>query len=54
MLALNMLSSLNKDIIIIIIIIITCNYVVSVRVPLPLGAWNRLRYLIVAHTGPSI
>ena len=23
-------------------------------VPLPLGAWNRLRYFIVALTGPSI
>ena len=33
----------------------TCNYVVSVRrMTLPLGAWDRLRYFIVALHGPSI
>ena len=36
----------------------TCNYVVSVRGvvwgPLPLGAWDRPRYFIVALLGPSI
>ena len=39
------------------LLLFTCNYVVYVRVcvclwgvwvPLPLGAWDRLRYLIVA------
>ena len=34
----------------------TCNYVVSVleRFPLPVGAWDGLRYFIVAPPEPSI
>ena len=32
----------------------TCNYVVSERFPLPLGAWDGLRYFIVALPEPSI
>ena len=33
----------------------TCNCVVSVRgIPLPQGAWDGLRYFIVALPGPSI
>ena len=33
----------------------TCNYVVSVeRFSLPLGAWDGLRYFIMALTGPFI
>ena len=37
------------------LLLFTCNYVVSVwRVILPLGAWDGLRYFIVAHPEPSI
>ena len=37
------------------LISITRIFVVSIRgVPLPLGAWERLLYLIVALTGPFI
>ena len=34
----------------------TCNCVISVRkgFPLPLGAWDGLRYFIVVLPGPSI
>ena len=36
--------------------IFTCNYVVSILewFPLPLGAWDRLHYFIVALPGPPI
>ena len=38
------------------LLLFTCNYVVSVleRFPLPQGAWDGLRYLIVARPEPSI
>ena len=39
------------------LLLFTCNYVVSVRperFPLPLGAWDGLRYFIVALPEPSI
>ena len=38
------------------LLLFTCNYVASVfeRFPLPLGAWDGLRYFIVALPGPSI
>ena len=40
------------------LLLFTCNYVVSVslleRFPLPLGAWEGLRYFIVAPPEPSI
>ena len=38
------------------LMLFTCNYVVSVfeRFPPPLGAWDGLRYLIVALPEPSI
>ena len=38
------------------LLLFTCNYVVSVleRFPLPLGAWDVLRYFIVALPEPSI
>ena len=38
------------------LLLFTCNYVVSVfeRIPLPLGAWDWLRYFIVALPVPSI
>ena len=37
------------------LLLFTCNYVVSVwmRFPLPLGAWDGLRYFIVALPEPS-
>ena len=37
------------------LLLFTCNYVVSVwmeRFPLPLGAWDRLHYFIVALSEP--
>ena len=37
------------------LLLFTCNYVVSVRRGfVPLGAWDGLRYIIVALPGPSI
>ena len=38
------------------LLLFTCNYVVFIleRFPLPLGAWDGLRYFIVALTEPSI
>ena len=37
------------------LLLFTCNYVVSVeRFPLSLGAWDGLRYFIVALPEPSI
>ena len=37
------------------LLLFTCNCVVSVwGVPLPLGAWDGLRYFIVALSEPSI
>ena len=38
------------------LLLFTCNYVVSVLewFPLPLGAWDGLRYFIVALHEPSI
>ena len=38
------------------LLLFTCNYVVFVleRFPLPLGAWDGLRYFIVALPEPSI
>ena len=38
------------------LLLFTCNYVVSVfkRFPLPLGAWDWLRYFILALPEPSI
>ena len=37
------------------LLLFTCNYVVSVGgFPLPLGAWDGLRYFIVALPEPSI
>ena len=39
------------------LLLFTCNFVVSVGgggVPLPLGAWDGLRYFIVALPEPSI
>ena len=37
------------------LLLFTCNYVVSVwRFPLPLGAWDGLRYFIVTLPEPSI
>ena len=40
------------------LLLFTCNYSVSVfeslRFPLPLGAWDGLRYFIVALPEPSI
>ena len=33
------------------LLLLTCNYVVS---PLPLGAWDRVRYFIMALQGLSI
>ena len=37
------------------LLLFTCNYVVSVeRFPLPLVAWDGLRYFIVALPEPSI
>ena len=38
------------------LILFTCNYVVSVwrGIPLPLDAWDGLRYFIVAFPEPSI
>ena len=38
------------------LLLFSCNYVVfgSERFPLPLGAWDGLRYFIVVLPGPSI
>ena len=38
------------------LLLFTCNYVVSVleRFPLPMGAWDGLRYFIVGLPEPSI
>ena len=38
------------------LLLFTCNYVVFVfeKFPLPLGAWDGLRYFIVALPEPSI
>ena len=36
-----------------IVYILLCGFC-SKRFPLPLGAWNGLRYFIVAHPGPSM
>ena len=36
------------------LLLFTCNCVVYVGVPLPLGAWDGLRYFIVTLSEPSI
>ena len=50
------ITSVGEERELICLLLFTCNYVVSVRrgFPLPLGAWDGLRYFIVALPEPSI